>query len=506
MRAIRIFSVAILCYLCIALAHGKELDACESDEDCPGYNGNTFCSHASCQKDGTCAHIPSPCSSSCLEEEKRCVECTRDEDCADSTGLCSQETNTCEKCTRDTDCPQVSWCLGGQQICSSEGHCLNPPPKNRPCADADACIAEWRQCGACAKHADCAGGDGDFCARRATCDSATGQCLARERPCTGKQSICNATTEACMECSTDADCISDDDPYCQTMPRCDAESGECVAGEPVVFCGTSNDYGGIDPFPLARCVERERACKSVLCDTDADCDDGDSANGVEWCDNSTCVRSRAGSEYEQHHGDSFVNASVLGMPCEMIGAEDPTCRKGGYVCKVVGVEQTSRPDPATLYDCERCLADAECVHTNMTSGRQTYVPCEFETGRCMWEHVPLHQRLLDDEDDDTVGAQDIGYGVLNLNHINAHWAPFGLQHICNFGPNFTFPNASQCLHNISLMFNFTTNATVPCNAFVSDDRLNAVIVFLCILAVIVAFGLLGALIRYSSASKKTKRM
>lgn len=148
--------------------------------------------------------------------------------------------------------------------------------------------------------------DGDPCNGVETCDEQTGDCVAGEpvicsdeNPCNGVES-CNSDTG---ECEAGEAVVCADDDLCDGQETCDPETGQCVDGTPVE-CGDDDLCNGVES-----CNPETGICEAgdpVICD------DAMACNGVERCDPGTglCL-----------DGEPVVCTN--GDPCDGIETCDP---------------------------------------------------------------------------------------------------------------------------------------------------------------------------------------
>ena len=331
---------------------GACVQTCTADTDCPddgdvcttetcinggciGVNNSAACDDGNvCTDNDTCADgacagsdIAGCCTSdadctspqTCDTATNTCVDqCVTDTDCADDGDACTDETcdngscvssfNTAgcddgDLCTNGDACDGAGGCAGTPVNCPADQEC-NPANGNceaivcqtsADCDDGFSCTTDTCDVGtgACVHteiHEAC--NDGLFCTGTETCapadeDADANGCVATGDPCPPK--ICNDGTDACDDCTDDAEC--NDGVHC-TDDTCDLVFGDCVNAnndlecpdpdfcDGVDFCDPAHadaDGDGCVQTPGAECDPRlcnETTNECFDCTSNAECDDG----------------------------------------------------------------------------------------------------------------------------------------------------------------------------------------------------------------------------------------
>lgn len=326
-------TIASLCIGAWILVLGSQpaLAGCQSDSDCA--EQSTFCNPLYCDEhSGACLTGAEPCAGACLDDEKRCVECARTEDCIYGL-VCHANEHKCVPCVRDEECLVTDWCHGEHQICDRTHHRCRDPT-DLPCPDAERCISAFRQCFPCLRDADC--GLSDFCESPQTrCNTATGQCIVGPSRCEEEGLFCDATNERCVSCRSDADCTNiASRPYCSPPIAC-SDKGECVED-------TNHSTPCLDS---ETCDERRKRCIKS---------ESPPSNAVPNSNGNT----------------GSVNNKHVGTTCYT--PED--CRPYGLVCHIVS------PSNGKIRECRPCRTHAQCADGNPYNGDEI---CDMETGRCL---------------------------------------------------------------------------------------------------------------------------
>lgn len=267
---------------------------CKGDSDCPETD---WChgSHEVCDvRTGTCKPGRSPCENpeTCISSLKQCFVCRKDEDCGEYN-FCSHPV-VCDRTT---------------------GACVEHVPF---CKDTEVCDPAREQCVECLSDEDCGSADAEnlFCTSPQTCNVEKGTCesgSATLDPCNpaiqpGDALVvrrCNEARKECINkiCLSDSDC---DDGDCQNgvehcerhvcvrkhSADCNADSNESSAGDKERE-GQRELLGSTCRSP-EDCSSEGYICKIVSskpplkrecrpCNTDAECSDGNPANGDEAC-------------------------------------------------------------------------------------------------------------------------------------------------------------------------------------------------------------------------------
>jgi hypothetical protein len=185
--------------------------ACTTDAQC---DDGRFCNGAERCAGGVCAAGHAACPGQlCSEAEDACVtlECSGHGDCDDGVfcngaercsgqectagadpcpgRTCREEDRRCVDCTRDQDCSDGLFC-NGEEVCVS-GVCL---PGGGPCSAGSSCDEQARRCFECQTDGDC--DDGVFCNGSEIC--AQQRCAAGEAPCSPQQ-VCDEGGNSCQQ-------------------------------------------------------------------------------------------------------------------------------------------------------------------------------------------------------------------------------------------------------------------------------------------------------------------
>lgn len=183
-------------------------------------------------------------------------------------------------------------------------------------------------------------------------DAAAGGTEPCDAECSGERSVCDIPTDTCVACTSNTHC--DDD-----APLCDTASHTCVecTSDEAGACKDATPVCNPDTNRCVECLDNEPCTNPAasLCNASHRCapcvDNGDcshlSESGV--CDDGTCVECTVADETAcgQHSCDPAANRCT-------------TTRRG------------------TLYPCEPCLADSECVGAEQSDPEQRCVPMHFQ--------------------------------------------------------------------------------------------------------------------------------
>lgn len=154
---------------------------------------------ASCKDDQDCALTALHCD----RVSGQCVECSRDQDCADpSEPRCDTALHRCVGCGGDIDCQSGETCLPSSRICVTR--CAEGPQENLCPESTPTCDEVARICVQCSSDADCRAisDDGDYC------EQDSGRCVhcTDDRQCPATQPRCDPLQHRCGQCSSSADC------------------------------------------------------------------------------------------------------------------------------------------------------------------------------------------------------------------------------------------------------------------------------------------------------------
>ena len=377
-------------------------------------NGGGFCTS------GTCQMVD--CSVGTRRQQERCLEafggsssgCQLDSDCDDGDPCSGQETCQSNVCIPGTPlaCPAPSPCEVG--VCVAGVGCGGAPvPDGSTCDDgvpwtvADACSGGVCQgvVPQCQANSDC--DDGDACngletcqsysclagvplscsapsaCTTASCDAASGCQLAPVNDgvsCAAGTGVCIAGSCLASGCLVDADC--DDGDLCTGQEAC--VGNLCVAGTPLACPALSQCEVGVcvagvgcasAPAPNGSACDDGLsgtvgdACSGGVCQgfvpqcqIDAECADGDVCNGVETCQNYSCVLGvplacNAPTACTTPFCDAVSGCQLAPL------ADGVSCAGGSGVCSA-GSCQISGPAP-------QCLLDADCDDGDACNGSET---------------------------------------------------------------------------------------------------------------------------------------
>lgn len=409
-----LFTILWLLSIVGTLVAATAASMCRVDSDCVGYNGSLFCGSVICSQ-GECLPGPSPCTSQCLESERRCVECLSHSDCFVQGFVCDPLTHTCHGCETNTDCPIGSWCTGGHWQCS-RGKCYPPPASRQPCSDMSRCDEAAHRCSRCDHNEDC--GTWDYCQNRVHCDVATSTCV-QEAPLPSNCRYCDSRLQRCFECIADSDCetsqFANNQPFCSPPTRVQAcQEGTCV----VIPNSQVSAWKSPCENSAQECSESRKRCTNKLCldNRDASCSDGNDCNGLERCEQQVCQpplvtscpqgqicnpwnMTQCVSEpaYKQSQtatiGATRQSAgiiSVVAVKGEQYRETDLPCEQhsecpNNWLCRVIS-RATNR-----LKACRPCRNDAQCIHDESPEGRTA--TCDKETGSCSSRQT-THSRVI----------------------------------------------------------------------------------------------------------------
>lgn len=343
----------------------REDPQCVTDADCLE---DTQCSDYACV-DGTCqeTYVVGQCDdgNACTVDDAclmgHCFGSPMD--CSDDNPCTMNETCLEGACVADNveagmECQDGDLCTENE-TCDGEGSCV--PAIANKCDDGNACNGQelCNVLGACSAGESVNCDDDNECTND-SCNPTDGSCsntaVANELPCGEEDNMacldgmCVADwclVSAGSSCYYDANtagiktCIAFDDnsTYGTTLvtPCYEESADEPGAGDPSVWQCSSSPTG---PF-----------CKKLdtVCQSDAECADGDPCNGTETCVEGTCT---AGTVLDCNDGDlCTADACVSTSGCTHTLKD---C--GDQVC-----------DQATGA-CVDCTTDAECADGNLCNG------------------------------------------------------------------------------------------------------------------------------------------
>ncbi|MGD2108249.1 MAG: choice-of-anchor Q domain-containing protein [Phycisphaerae bacterium] len=272
----------------------------------PDCDDGNLCTEDACDEArGSCEHVP---------DDARCTDglyCNGVEfcdllvgcragpppDCDDGLGCtrdrCDEEGGRCEHLPSHDLCDNGSFC-DGIEACDVALGCRGgaaPDCDDGVACTVDTCNETSDSCEHVVDSSMC--GDGLFCNGVEVCDP-EGGCRPGAPPCGFE--LCDEAFDACAACAADADCddgvactkddcvdggcafsaddgrCADDGSFCNGEELCDAAAGCYSTGDP---CG----HGAFCDEGLGRCVE---------CQSDAQCDDGDTCT-LDGCRGGQCT-------------------------------------------------------------------------------------------------------------------------------------------------------------------------------------------------------------------------
>ncbi|MDX9720386.1 MAG: hypothetical protein RBU37_06550 [Myxococcota bacterium] len=164
-------------------------EVCAIDADCPV--DNPHCT------DGTCVQCvaSTDCESGACVDHACIAACTSDAQCAPRA--CDQERGRCVECTRDEHCTESS----NGAHCSSLNLCVSCTADEHCAASSIGayCQLGWGSCVACLDSSHCSPGwTCDFYRCKAPCES--------DADCASPRPVCHSTAKLCVECENDAQC------------------------------------------------------------------------------------------------------------------------------------------------------------------------------------------------------------------------------------------------------------------------------------------------------------
>lgn len=223
---------------------------CQSDADC---DDGLYCTGI--EKCGTgagvlipfCFSSGSPCSNPlpvCVETGDRCVPCQSDEQCDDQAGCTDDSCDTSGECRNADNCEDngifcdgTPTCLIDEGECFTLQACANPTPacdetqdrclpceRDDQCDDQVACSDDSCEIatGEC-RHTDNCVDNGIFCDGIPFCQFDTGECFASP-PCGVMAPVCDEIQDRCGPCDRNDQC---DDGVDSTVDTCLIDTGEC---------------------------------------------------------------------------------------------------------------------------------------------------------------------------------------------------------------------------------------------------------------------------------------
>lgn len=298
-----------------AILNCDDQDACTSDSCTPGLgcehaaigcNDSDPCTQDACEPTLGCTNTLIICTDgdlcngieTCNPETGRCqigsaLDCDDDDACTsdscDASDGCAHVGMECDDlnlCTVDS-CDAIEGCLHEPVVCDDDNLCNGLETCNLESGLCD--LGTPLQCddqNACTF---------DECAPLLGCSHTIGDC-DDSNPC---------TVDSCDEvlgCAHGA-VVCDDDNVCNGLETCDAVSGVCDPGTPLL-CDDQNACTNESCDPLLGCLATPVDCDDLnACTFDGchvalgckhdpiDCDDGDLCNGLETCDpqNGSCT-------------------------------------------------------------------------------------------------------------------------------------------------------------------------------------------------------------------------
>lgn len=282
---------------------------------------------------------------------KKCVECTKDEHCAQNPGALG---NTCDtqykicKCKKDGDCSGKTHgakCVASLSLicgCTTDGDC-SPP---RLCLGA---LFGARVCAVpCAADTDCKS------AETPRCDTKTGKCVAcsKDTDCTSTtKPYCSNTLGTCVACDEDAHCAG------TATPICDTTRGVCAECKDDSGCTSGKGWGN-------KCITNSQGLKQCRCAASGDC--ASNVNGP------TCS-TKEGKCSCASAADCKSIPTNTSCSLPYLDAAYKHCRKPCAVNTDCGVGLKCHK---TTFDCVECLSSKDCTSS-------LYNICDTTLSRCV---------------------------------------------------------------------------------------------------------------------------
>ncbi|MFT3765482.1 MAG: hypothetical protein QM820_08210 [Minicystis sp.] len=239
-----------------------------------------------------------------------CVQCTSAADCSAPTPKCDTTTSTCVACLKPADCG------GTTPVCDPGTHSCVACASDADCAGSPATPA-CQPSGACGQ---CSATNTSKClAPMALCDVTSGTCVGcnTNADCIGTTPVCNQATHTCKPCTADADCAGTPaTPACATTGP---SLGACVQ--------CSSDAGCLSPAP--KCDLQKNLCG---CAADTDCGAG------QVCDK---VMNANGQCFTGCHVSSGVDSCGPGSMCDKQDGTVGTCQPAAMTSSSSGVASSS---------------------------------------------------------------------------------------------------------------------------------------------------------------------
>jgi|GEM_PF-2009916 len=389
--------------------------SCVDDADCQ--DGNVCNGQETCGADELCrAGTPVVCPASgdacsksvCVAETGACEAepVTDGAPCDDLDACTTRDTCQAGACagTSPVVCTALSQCHLPGTCDKNTGACSNPEkPKNSSCNDGNACTAtDTCQAGACVGAGQVSCTAADQCHDVGVCSTATGICSKPSKlngvkcddanPCTSGDACQNGTCTPASQVT----CTALDS--CHTVGVCDVKTGVCSnPGKPDgSACSDGLTCTKPDSCVAGKCTGSAVVCDDKIactvdscaeqlggctanatgcsCKTSADCNDGNSCNGVETCNLQTL----------QCQKGTNVDCSALNDACN-VGA----CSAATGACVAVPkANGTSCDDGNLCTQASSCQAGV-CQGTNpvtCAASDQCHDAgtCNAATGACVY--------------------------------------------------------------------------------------------------------------------------
>ena len=335
------------------------------------------------------------------------LACENSLDCADQTedrSVCHPLLRRCVQCTRSEDCDEHNDCVDHE--CRPYTTCQN----SLDCELGNVCDSARERCVACVMDADC--GEEEVCANdvcERACDS--------DNDCTPLAKLCDLTAGHCAECVLASDCP--DERYCTlgrcAVDECSTELTRCTEQGGSVLTCAEDGSGPLPPVacdPQQGCAERSGAasCQDWACTPDAiecvedelvtcshdglevedseDCDADDKVCAQQACRTLACMPSSQscdgnvlrlcasdgltsqslGSCPEGQYCDPDAAACVAGVcaPSEPAcsGSVATTCNAGGSGYEAGGDDCTGDGDACVDGACEPVICTPDVLGCN----------------------------------------------------------------------------------------------------------------------------------------------
>lgn len=196
----------------------------------------------------------------CNRDQRRCVQCRDNTNCAGDTPACSP-TQDCVQCVTDPDCPKETPACEDMTCyeCKIDQHC-NSEGKH-------ACIEAEHKCVECKTEAHCRSVDGrPHCAPE---ENACVECLDDSDCSERSASHCDTGSHTCVPCSTHAECaqFAGSAPRCvdKECVACDEEGGICNGKACILSQGVCSTKPRKSIGECGECVTTDECAAGYVC-------------------------------------------------------------------------------------------------------------------------------------------------------------------------------------------------------------------------------------------------